>query len=171
MSINEYYPIGRIVRPHGLKGEVTLTLDPHAPEDPGSLAVVYLDQNGHAVPYFVDAVSLKGSKAYVKFQDIDDHQAAAMISNHSVYLPKAQRPSPKPGAFYKDEVVGYKVVEDRAGELGSISDVVQSGQQMLVVVNRGAKEVLIPVNGPFIRKIDRKRNVMLVKLPEGFLDL
>jgi 16S rRNA processing protein RimM len=171
MNIKDCYPIGRVLRPHGLKGEVTLTLEHGAPDRLDTLEVLYLDQQGSLIPYFIGSASIKGRKAYVKFHDVDTFEQAKEISNRSMYLPKSKRPPLQKGQFYKDEVIGFKVLDVDLGALGSISDVIQSGEQSLIVVSGGTKEILIPVNGPFIKGIERKREVIHVELPEGFLDI
>lgn len=170
MNIKDFYPIGRITRPHGLKGEVTLVLTPEAPHDPESLRAVYIDRNGSLVPYFVDAISIKGAKAYVRFQDVDTHERAVAVSGFEIFLPKAERPSPGEFEFYSDEVTGF-TVRDAGRQLGTVAEVIRSGLQRLLVVRQQEKEILIPINGPFIRKVDRGQRTILVDLPEGFLEI
>ena len=96
MSRSEYFLIGKVTRPHGLKGSVTISLRSEAP-DLTSLDVVYLGQSGSFVPYFVDSVSSRGTRAYVKFQDFNTHEDAASISGLDVFLPIAARPAPGDG--------------------------------------------------------------------------
>ena len=171
MSISDFYSIGKITRPHGLRGEVTLALSPEAPDDLGSLDVLYVGQAGNLVPYFIDTVSVKGAKAYVRFLDVDSLDLEAAVSGLEIFLPKADRPAPGGSEFYADEVTGFMVSEGEDHELGAVADVIRSGLQRLLVVKHGEKEILIPVNGPFIRKVDRQRKTILVELPEGFLEI
>lgn len=171
MNISDFYSIGKITRPHGLKGEVTLALNPEAPDALESLEVLYIGQTGNPVPYFIDKISVKGAKAYVRFQDMDSYDLAAGVSGLEIFLPKADRPAPAESGFYGDEVIGFSVSEGKDHELGPVSDVIRSGLQQLLVVAHGEKEILIPINGPFIQKVDRERKTILVELPEGFLEI
>ena len=171
MNIEDFYSIGRISRPHGLKGSVTLTLGPEAPDDPGSLDTVFVSLAGSLVPYFVDTISVKGAKAYVKFQDVDTLDLAAVLAGVEVFLPKADRPAPEGSGFYADEVTGFVVHEREDHPLGVVAEVIQSGLQRLLVVKEGEKEILIPINGPFILEVDRQRKTIRVELPDGFLEI
>lgn len=170
MSHSEYFLIGKVTRPHGLKGAVTISLRPEAP-DPASLDVVYLEQKGSFVPYFVDSVSSKGSRAYVKLQDVDTHEHASLVSGLNVFLPLADRPAAGERGFYSDEVQGFSVSTVDGTLLGTVREVADAGPGRLVVVEHGEREVLIPVNGPFIQVVDSEEKTIIVDLPDGFLDL
>lgn len=170
MSHSEYFLIGKVTRPHGLKGAVTISLRPEAP-DPASLDVVYLEEKGSFVPYFVDSVSVKGSRAYVKLQDVDTHERAASVSGLNVFLPMAERPEAGARGFYSDEIAGFSVLAADGTHLGTVKEVADAGRGRLVVVEYGEREVLIPVNGPFIQSVDAHEKTILVELPDGFLDL
>jgi 16S rRNA processing protein RimM len=41
----------------------------------------------------------------------------------------------------------------------------------LLTLNYNTKEVLIPVNGPFITSTNKTKKLIKVDLPEGFLDI
>lgn len=171
MKLDDFYSMGKITRPHGLKGAVTLALGPDAPDDLEAFGVLYIHQDGHLVPYFVETVSVKGVKAYVKFQDVNTYDVAAGLGGLDALLPKASRPPTGESEFYADEVAGFAVFEREDHDLGVVTDVMQSGLQRLLVVRHAEKEILIPIAGPFIRKVDRVRKVIFVELPEGFLEI
>ncbi len=171
MKITDFYSMGKITRPHGLKGALTLALGPEAPDDLGTLDVLYVDRDGHLVPYFIETISVKGVKAYIKFQDVDTHDQASALGGLDVLLPKASRPARGESEFYYDELVGFAVHERDDHALGVVTDVMQSGLQRLLVVSHAEKEILIPITGPFIQKVDRAQRVIFVELPDGFLDI
>jgi 16S rRNA processing protein RimM len=170
MSRSGYFLIGKVTRPHGLKGAVTISLRPDAP-NPTSLGVVYLEQKGSFVPYLVDSVSSKGSRAYVKLQDVDTPEGAASVSGLNVFLPAAERPEAGELGFYSDEIAGFSVFTTEGTLLGNVREVADAGPGRLVVVEHENREVLIPVNGPFIQSVDKEEKTIRVDLPEGFLDL
>jgi 16S rRNA processing protein RimM len=166
-----YYSVGKIIKTHGLKGEVTVAVNAMHQNDLVSTEVVFIQIGNQYVPYFIDSLNISGNKAYVKFEGIASIEEADTIVNSVIYLPKSVRPKLKKGEFYDDEVVGFAVEDVSAGKLGPITEVIQSGRQRLLSINYNDKELLIPVNGPFIRNIDKQKRVMSVLLPEGYLDL
>lgn len=171
MNISDCYKIGFIAKPHGLKGSVTAILEHDLPNDAGSLDAVFLSQNEMLVPYFIKDISATGNKAYILFEDVDSIESAQAITRCSLYLPKSVRPKSAKGEFYDDEVMGFAVIDQDAGTLGTVGEVVKSGLQKLLAVMNADKEILIPINDVFIKKIDHKKKEIHTVLPEGFLDL
>ena len=171
MEIDSCFKIGWILKPHGLKGEVTVMLDEDAPEDFSSIESVFVEQNKRLVPYFMKAISTQGKKAFVKFEDIDSIDAALKISKHALYIPKSNRPKSGRGEFYDDEIIDFEVYDEDKGLLGKVREIVQAGPNRLLVVDHDNKEVLIPVNGPFIASVNKTKKRVVVNLPEGFLEL
>lgn len=159
------------MRPHGLKGEVTISLDADAPADWESLKSVFIESKTNLVPYFIEHISIRGDKAFVKFEDVSTPEAAAALKGSSLYLPKTSRPKPARGDFYHDEIIGFEVIDDELGLLGTVQTIEQAGPNRFVVLSHKTKEVMIPVNGPFIKSINRTKKTVSVSLPEGFLDI
>lgn len=170
MDITSCYKIGLVLKPHGLKGEVTISLDADAP-DVGELESVFVEMDNRLVPYFIEAISVRDTKAYVKFEDVNTPEEAKAISKSALYLPKSTRPKAGRGEFYDDEIIGFEVNDETAGPLGKVTTIVDAGTNKLLVIHEGEKEVLIPVNGPFITSINKSKKKISVDLPEGFLDI
>jgi 16S rRNA processing protein RimM len=171
MEIESCIKIGWILKPHGLKGEVTVMLERDAPEELSNLESAFIEQNNRLVPYFIKHISDQGKKAYVKFEDVDSADDAAKISKHTLYIEKSHRPKSGKGEFYDDEVVDFEVHDEDLGHLGNVREVMQAGPNRLLVVLRQGREVLIPVHGPFITSVNKTKKRISVTLPEGFLDI
>ena len=173
MNISSCYPIGYISKTHGLKGEVTVTTHPEfVAEAVEDIESVFVEQNGRLVPYFIESISVQGSKAFLKLEDVSTIEQASALKNHTLYLPKSTRPKLKKGEFYNDEIIGFKVEDSEQGLLGFVTEVEQTGLNRLIQLkNDAGKEFLIPANGPFIKAINKTQKSIMVELPEGFLDI
>lgn len=171
MTSDACYKIGYIMKPHGLKGEVTISLDPEAPEDFSTVQTVFVEIRERLLPYFVEAISLRGKRAFLKLEEVDTPEAAQSISKAGIYLPKSSRPKSGRGAFYNDEVIGFEVLDTDLGALGNITEIVQAGPNKLLSVDFKGKEVLIPLNSPFIEGINKSKKKITVTLPDGFLEI
>lgn len=171
MTSNELYKAGFIMRPHGLKGEVTISLDADAPADWDSLESVFVETKGKLVPYFLENISVRGNKAFVKFEDVSTPEAAAALKGRSLFLPKTSRPKLARGDFYHDEIIDFEVIDQELGLLGTVLTIETAGPNRFIVLSHKTKEVMIPVNGPFIKSINRTKKNVSVSLPEGFLDI
>lgn len=171
MEIKSALKIGFILKPHGLKGEVTVSLDAGAPEGIESLESVFLEKDNRLIPYFIEGISVRGQKAFVKFEDINSLEMASGISRQGIYIPKPARAKLKQGEFYPDEVIGFKVYNESDEFIGSIKEVMDDGPNPMVVLDHDSKEILIPLNSPFIQNVDKRKKQFTVNLPEGFLDI
>jgi 16S rRNA processing protein RimM len=171
MDINTCYKIGYILKPHGLKGEVTIAIDPEAPEEFEALESVFVFKSNQLIPHFIGSVSRKGDKAFIKFEDVDSHESALSISKCPLYLPKSSRPKSARGEFYDDEIFGFEVIDSEAGVLGKIVGVTIAGPNKLLTIDCNGKEVLIPLNSPFVKGINKNKKRISVELPDGFLEI
>lgn len=171
MNINDHYKVGFIMRPHGLKGEVTISLDVDTPVDWENLKTIFIEKKSQLVPYFMEAISVRNDKAFVKLEDVNTLEEAASLKGGSLYLPKENRPKLAKGEFYSEDVIGFEVLDDIHGPLGFVKDVEQAGPNRFLILSYIQKEIMIPVNGPFITSINKSKKKINVSLPEGFLDI
>ncbi len=158
------------MKTHGLKGEVTLSLSPDCPDLSG-LTSVFLELRSQLVPYFIHSASTKGIKAYVKLEDVDSAEAAAELTGSSVYIPKEHRPVLSRGEFYGDEVTGFEVNDVFHGPLGYVKEVLETGANRHLIVIYLGREIMIPLNGPFIKSLNKAKKKFVVELPDGFLEI
>jgi 16S rRNA processing protein RimM len=159
------------MRPHGLKGEVTISLDPDSPADWGNLRTLFIEIKSQLVPYFIEHISVRNDKAFVKLEDVSTPEQAALLKGGSLYLPKETRPKLARGEFYNEEVIGFGVFDEVQGPLGFVEDVEQAGANRFLILTYIQKEVMIPVHGPFIISINKSKKKITVALPEGFLEI
>ena len=171
MNIKDYYKAGFIMRPHGLKGEVTISLDADSPADWESVKTVMVEVKGRMLPYFITSASLKGNKAFIKLEDVDTPELAGQLKGCSLFLLKETRPKLERGDFYNDEIIGFEVEDENAGLLGTVEDIEQAGSNRFLIVSFQNKEVMIPAHQPLLKSINKSKKKITVNLPDGFLDI
>lgn len=159
------------MRPHGLKGEVTISLDLDATADWENLKTIFVEKKSQLVPYFIETISVRNNKAFVKLEDVDTPEYASLLKGGSLYLPKKERPKLAKGEFYNEEIIDFEVIDSEIGTLGSVQDIEVAGQNRFLIIKYNEKEIMIPVNGPFITSINKLKKKIIVSLPEGFLDI
>ena len=164
----EVYKIGTITRTHGVRGEVALSFT----DDVWNRAdadYLILRIDGILVPFFMEEYRFRSdTTALVKFQDYDSAEAAKELCGCDVYFPHALTPTPKEDEEYTwRHFTGFRVVDKQAGELGEITYVDDSTQNVLFHVG----ERLIPAVDSFISDIDYQARIITMQLPEGLLDL
>lgn len=172
MTKNQCYALGKITKPHGLKGEVQIWLDVDVPEEYEDLEAVFLDIKGQLVPYIIEEIQIRGKKSIVKFEDFKKIEETESIINADAYLPLKKLPKLKPHQFYYHDVIGYIMFDTNTNqELGLLKAIYESIGQDLFAIDYKEKEVLIPIVDDFIETIDHESKKIIMKLPDGLLDL
>jgi len=173
MEKKDCYYLGRITRTNGNKGGVSIFLDVDDPKEYKELDAIFVEIKKQLIPYFIKEVKIHTSKntALVYFEDINDVESAEHLTNSDLYLPLASLPVLEGNKFYFHEVIDFKLVEEEFGEIGKIAQILEYPNQSLFQTFHNKKEVLVPINDRFIQNVDRDKKEILVRLPEGLLDV
>ena len=172
MKIDDCYQLGYSTKTHGTKGEVTAFFDVDFPEDYQDLESVFLLQGGKLVPFFIDSMELQQKGRFIiKFEDINTIEQAEKLRNTALYLPLNELPELEEGQFYFHDVIGFKVVDDQQGELGTVKDFYDMPQQPLMAMEYMNQEMLIPVMDETMLRADHEGKILHVSLPEGLLEV
>jgi 16S rRNA processing protein RimM len=160
-----------VLKPHGLKGELYISLDTDYPEDYQEMESVFLLKNGKLVPFFIEFIQIKNKEALLKFEDVDDKEEALSIRGCSLHLPLTELPELTGSQFYFHEISGFLIQDINKGDLGVVKEVFEAGHQDLIGMEYNGKEVLIPINDEVIIEVLREQETILVDLPDGLLEL
>lgn len=172
MNKKDCFHLGKIAKIYGYKGEVSLLLDVTNPSDYASLDAVFIDINNHLTPFFVDSLKMKNKGfATVKFEGVDDEDAARAILRNEVYLPAEILPKLEGIRFYDHEVEGFSVIDTEKGDIGVLEQVIDLKVNPLLQIMKDGKEILIPLLEGLVKKVDRKKKELHIDAPEGLVDL
>lgn len=169
MDKSKVYKAGYIARTHGLKGGVAVNLLPG--DLPAQITSCWLDSAEGLEAFEVEDFSARPDLAFIKLSGIDTIEAARALRGRSLFLKKSARPKAPKGTFHDDEVTGFRVEDKSAGEIGTISSVSRQAGRGFLMVKQGRREIIIPLDGPFITAILPTLKTVQVDLPDGFLDI
>lgn len=165
------FKIGKLIKPHGIKGEISFAFenDVFTRVDCPYL-ICRID--GILVPFFIEEYRFKGSEtALITFEDIDSEEKAQRLSGLEVYFPRK---------YYEEEIddeieyswnffIGFSVSDKAAGKIGTIEAIDEKTLNTLFLIKNGDEEFIIPATEDFIERIDAKKEILYLKLPEGLL--
>lgn len=164
--------IGRVLRAHGLRGEVVAALDGGDAARLLHVGDVEVERGPDRASYAVEASRPYKSGGLVKFRGIETPEAARALAGADLFVDAARLPAPEPGRYYHFQLVGLSVRAEDGETLGEVEAVVEAGGGGdLLAVRRGGREHLIPIVDAFVLSIDLEGRVITVRLPEGFLEL
>lgn len=171
MTKDTCFYVGKIVKTHGLKGEVTLRIDNEQFDEIEELNYFLLDINDKLIPYFVENITFHSNKSFVLFQDLKTLEAANQLVGKSVYLPLDLLPEKDGNDFYSHEVVDFLVIDEEKGELGKVQEIIEYPTQSLIQIVINGKEVLIPIHDDIIQDVDREEKKIYINAPNGLIDM
>lgn len=170
MTKEECFRLGKITKPFGYKGQVVFFLDVDEPDDYAGLDAVFVEVKGSLVPYFIKEIKINGNKATVTFEEISPDEALSLVGC-ALYLPLKMLPKLTGNKFYYHEVIGWQVIDNEKGDIGTIASVIDYPAQALFQIMKNDKEILIPIIDPVIKKVDRDKKIMYIEAPNGLIDL
>jgi len=171
MDFNDYFFLGRLLKPHGFDGRMNAFIDADEPNEYANLKMVFVNLNSGLVPYFIKHIQVLNNKAIITFQDIDKLEKTESLQQKEMYLPLTELPERTGNKFYFHEVVGFDVIDATFGKIGPISDILEYPNQAVMQIFHDRKEILIPVFGNIIQKVDRDKKEIYVTTPDGLIDL
>lgn len=171
---DELVKIGYTQKPHGLKGELKLFVEEQYEEDIFAAETVFLGIAGRSVPYFIENIR-GGNALIVKFEDINDIDAALKIANKSIemriadLIPDDERETEVVESYSYLE--GFVMIDKNSGPIAEIQSVIDTSHQELALLTYNGKELFIPLHDDIIMSIDEEDKKIIMDLPEGILDL
>ena len=163
---DDVYKIGRIGKPHGIGGEVTLRFSDDV-FDRVDAEYLVLMVDGILVPFFIEEYRFRSEEvALVKFEDIDTMDRAAELTGCDVFFPRHLADIDNDVLTWS-QIVGYDIVDVASGKvLGRIESVDESTINVLLELADGT---LIPAVDEFIDDIDHEARKLFMSLPDGLL--
>jgi len=135
--------VGRIGRPHGVRGQVTVLPDT---DEPGRFAVgaELLTDRGRTL-VVRSASRYRDRGLIVGFEGVDDRDQAESLRGSLVTIAASARRPLDDGEYWPDHLVGLIAVAPGGGTLGVVTAVdFGTGQDRLVVSTPAGAEVLVP---------------------------
>ena len=163
--------VGRIARPHGLKGHVVVNpetdfVDRRFVEG----ATLWTRAAGGTEQLVVASSRLQGARPVIGFAGFERIEDAERLSGLELRVPESSLPSLPDGTYYQHQLVGC-VVETTAGErIGEVSRVEGGASGSLLAIDGPRGEILIPL-AVDITTVDVNNRVIVVNPPEGLLEL
>ena len=141
--------VGRVTRPHGVRGEVSVEVRTDDPDLRFSVGRVMATDPAAAGPLTVESVRWHSGRLLIRFDGIADRNQAEELRGTWLTLDSAEAgPTGDPDEFHDHELIGLAVVTTSGEPVGRVTDVRHFGQDLLVIEPAPARSPAGPEAGP-----------------------
>jgi 16S rRNA processing protein RimM len=173
MTTPDRLTVGRIGKPQGIRGEVTVEVRTDSPEIRFAEGAVLFTDPAERGPLTVESTRDQNGRLVVAFEGVPDRNAAEELRNTMLLVDASDVPaSEDPDEFHDTQLMGLRAELVDGAELGEVTDVLHLPHGDVLVVRRDeGAEVLVPFVKAIVPDVDVAGGRLVVDPPEGLLDL
>ncbi len=168
--------VGRVIRSHGVRGEIKVLPESDDPERLLSLSEVFIgNSEAEAVSYDVNGArfqqSKKGLTVLYTLDEVNSRDAADALRHQVVFATVDDLPPLEDGEYFLHDLIGSKVDTDAGDPVGTLKDVLElPAHNVYVIARQGKGDVMVPAVPAFIEKVDVDARHIVIRPIEGLLD-
>lgn len=166
--------VGRILRPHGIQGEVVVEVLSDVPDRlaPGRRLLLTRDKPGPATPAATVVVKTERphkTGALVRFEGVEDRNQAEELRGAWLEVLQSEVPEPPAGTYYQYQLLGCRCFDGET-DLGKVVELLEDGGGLLLIVSDGQRRLPIPFVKGFLKGVDVAAGRIDLELPPGLVE-
>jgi len=164
--------IGKIVKPHGLKGNVKIISYAESVSTYDAIKTVYLkDRNGKVQPLHISKALPAGKGMVIlALDEIEDVSKAEALRGLELFIDRKDLEEPAEDEYYQHDLIGLEVFTLEGSNLGLIKEIMPTGSNDIMVVKKGKTEHLIPAIKDVVIKVSLTERKVVIRPLEGMLE-
>ncbi|MEM9189193.1 MAG: ribosome maturation factor RimM [Myxococcota bacterium] len=170
-------PVGVIVRPHGVRGEVRVF-----PYNPSSTLLLDADEVFLIHKGGVQKTKVRSARSgpkglfLLKLEGVNERDAAEALRDFELRVPRASFAKPAEDEWYHVDMIGGEVKSPEGQLLGTVVDVIRYPSVDCFVIDTGRGRVEVPATPPYLIALDAEVPEIVVSeldslLPAGSRDV
>ncbi len=163
----DFFVVGRVLRPHGIRGELRIALETDHPERLQPPLTLYFGPMRLA--YTIAGVRFDRGDMLLKLEGLDSRTEAESLRGLEVAIRADEAVPLQPGEYYIHQIIGLEVWTEGGRHLGQVVEVLETGANDVYVVHGPGGEVLIPAIQDVVIAIDLSSGRMIIRPLEGLL--
>ncbi|TIC81103.1 ribosome maturation factor RimM [Nocardioides sp. GY 10127] len=167
--------VGRLGKPHGIRGEITVDVRTDSPELRFAPGAVLRAQAPRGSAWTGTSLTVRRARSHsgvllVSFEEVADRSAAEAVRGVLLHatLPADERPE-DPEEFYDHQLEGLTVLDTEGVEHGTVTRLVHGGAQDLLAVRTAHGERLVPFVTALVPEVDLDAGRVVVADRPGLL--
>jgi 16S rRNA processing protein RimM len=164
--------VGRIGRPHGVRGEATIEVRTDDPDARFRVGTALRTDPADRGPLTVTGARWHREVLLLAFEGYDSREEVEALRDTLLEVPVAELPDLEdPDTYYDHQLVGLAAQLPDGTPLGEVTAVRHEGADLLVVRRADGGELLVPFVAAIVPAVDVAGGHVVVDPPEGLLDL
>lgn len=160
----EYLIIGKIVKTHGIRGEVKVYPTTKDINRYDHLKWLYLEKTEQFTRYDVENVRYHKNMVILKLKGVDTREEAEKLVGGLLKVDRDHAIDLEEDEYFIGDIIDLEVYNVNGVCMGKVTDVISTGSNDVYVVNGPDGEVLIPAIKQYVKQIDIKKGMMVVDI-------
>lgn len=160
--------VGFISKTHGYEGILRLSVDPDFLEAFEACQFLFIDIETMQIPFRIKNRQV-GHHILCKLEEIDSKEDAQRFNSAHIFIERKYITHSEEDLSMKS-LSGYMILQE-GEQIGVLKDIQEFPNQLMGIILRGDKEIMIPLHEQLVQHIDHSLKTITVHLPEGLLDL
>jgi 16S rRNA processing protein RimM len=161
-------PIGRVIKPHGIKGRVKVE---YFGEDLGRFLlyreVIIRDPTGRAETFEIVEAVPQPPRIILTLKGIQTIEDTEPLIDREILVPRETLPELAEDEVYWIDLLGMGVETEEGKRLGRVKTIFPTGAHDVFVVEGCRREVYLPATAEVVKRVDRVRSLVTVRWMEG----
>lgn len=162
--------VGGIANTHGIRGEVKVFPMTDDPKRFCDLKTVKLDTGKGFLDLEIEHVRFQKQFVIVKFKGIDNINDIEKYKGMDLFVTRENAVPLAEDEYYIADIIGAEVFTEDGTFFGTLKDVMETGANLVYVVEHDGKEVLLPVIPDCVKEISPEKKRVVVHIMKGLLD-
>jgi 16S rRNA processing protein RimM len=164
----DLFPIGRVVKPHGVKGKIKAE---YFGENLGRFLdyreVFIEDRKGRLKSYRIMEVTPQPPRLILRLEGIETVEEVQPLIGREILINKDALPKLEAGEYYWFEILGMVVETEEGKRIGRVKEIVPTGANDVYVIEGKRGEIFLPATDEVIERVDVEKGIIKVIRMEG----
>lgn len=162
---------GKIVKKHGLSGEVKVFPFSGELYSFDKLSALFLSlKDSNPKKFLIERKRYHKNLVIVKLKGIDTPEEAEKLCGYAILIDSNELPDTEDDEYYWFQLIGLKVTTEDNEFIGTVSSLLDTSAQPILVVKNNSREFMIPMVDKFVKEIDLENSKIVIDPIEGLID-
>ena len=170
-KINKKIPLGQILKPHGIKGELKILFYNEESNSLKNNQIVFLEsKEGVCSEYKIERILYSFRKNRIKFFDINTIDEANQLRGYTLNVLRSDLPKLSKNEYYLDDLIGYTIMDSNSKVYGKVNSILSLPANDVLSIMHGEKEYLIPLIQDVVIDVDQEKEIITIDPLEGLFN-